>query len=91
MAHFAYKKCHSRFLRIKINIKFHIIALSIKRFNILFNFVRGYSEVRKLPLYTHKETAIYLVYILVKIDDIAMIVRNKFCYLCDDAQFVRAV
>lgn len=49
------------------------------------------AKLLKFPLHTHEEPSVYFVDILVKIDDVAIVVGDELCYLCNDAQLVRAV
>jgi hypothetical protein len=91
MTHLGYEDRHAWTLIAVVETKLHLIALGVERRNVFVDFVAGNEKSLQLPLYAHEEHAVELVYILVKVYDVAFVVGYKFRYFCDDALLVGAV
>ena len=75
----------------EVEAELHLVSLSVERVNIFADFLAGDEEAVQLPLYAHEEHAVLAVYILVKVNDVALVVGNKLGYLRDNALLVGAV
>jgi hypothetical protein len=91
MAHFADEDGHSWALVAKVEIKLHLIALRIERVDVLLYFIAWNKETVKFPFYAHEKHAVLTVYVLVKVDDVTLVVGNKFCYFRNDSLLVRTM
>ena len=91
MTHLADKDSHAWLLIIKIKIEIHVVAYFVERVYDILNLLSWYHEILQIPFQSHKKHAVLTINILVKIDNIAMIVCDKLGYLTDDTLFIRAV
>jgi len=91
MAHLAHEYRHSWTDIAEVEIERHVITLGIQYVDILLDFLTWDEKGFEFPFNTHEESAILVVDILVKVDDVALVVGNKLRYLRDDALLVRAM
>jgi hypothetical protein len=91
MTHLGYEDRHAWTLIAVVETKLHLIALGIEGGNIFVEFIARNKESLEFPFYSHEEHAIYLVYVLVKIDDVSSVVGDKLSYFRNDTLLVRAV
>ena len=91
VTHFRYENGHSWTFIAVVQAKLHLIALGIKCCDVIIEFVTRNEKSVKFPLYAHEKHSFYLVYILIKVNDVSFIIRNKLSYLRDDTLLVRAV
>ena len=91
MAHFANKNCHSWTFVTKIQFTRHLVALSIQCIDVFLNFIAWNQEMLQFPFNTHKKHAVLLVHILVKVNDISLIICNKSGYLRNNSLLVRTM
>jgi hypothetical protein len=91
MTHLGYEDGHAWTLIAVVETKLHLIALGIEGGNIFVEFIARNKESLEFPFYSHEEHAIYLVYVLVKIDDVSSVVGDKLSYFRNDTLLVRAV
>ena len=91
MAHLRHEYRHPRALVAVIEREFHLIALRIKRRDIVVKFVARNEETFEFPFYTHEKHTVYLIHILVEVDNITFIISDKLSHFRDDTLLVRAV
>ena len=77
VTHFRDEYCHTGALVAVIEREFHLVALGIERGDIVIEFVARNQKAFEFPFYAHKEHAVYLVDILVEVDDVAFVVGDK--------------
>ena len=82
---------HPRTLVAVIEREFHLVALSIKRSNIVIKLVAWNKETFKFPFYAHEEHAVYLVHILIEVNNITFVIGYEFCHLRYNALLVGTV
>ena len=91
MAHFRHEDRHPRALVAVIQAELHLVALCIERRDVVVKLVARNEESFELPFYSHEKHALHLVHILVEIDDVSLIIRNKFRNLRNDTLLIRAM
>lgn len=91
MGHLAHEECHARLDIAEVKIGCHVVALAVECVDILSNLIARDKEALEFPFHTHEEHLINLVYILVKVDDITIVVCYEFCNLCNDTLLVRTM
>ena len=91
VAHFADEDSHTRFAIGEIEIANHLITLCIERIDIFKNLVARNEKLFQIPFNAHEEHAILSVNILIEIENVAMVVCDKLCYLRNDARLVGTV
>ena len=82
---------HTWFYIREIKAKIHFIFLPVESSEIIFNFLLRNQKVFQFPFNTHKEYVLYMVYILIQIDNISFVYRNKVCHFRKDSRFVGTV
>ena len=85
------ENCHTRFYIRKIKAEIHFVLLAVKCSEIIFNLFLGNQQVFQFPFNTHEEDVLYMIYILIQIDNISFVYRNKVCHFCKDSRFVGTV
>ena len=85
------ENCHTRFYIRKIKAEIHFVLLAVKCSEIIFNLFLGNQKVFQFPFNTHEEDVFYMVYILIQIDNISFVYRNKVCHFRKDSRFVGTV
>ena len=91
VAHFADKNGHTWRFVAKVEVKCHLIAMGIKRLdNVVKLFTRN-EKLVELPFDAHEKHVVDVIDVLVKIDDVALVVRNKACNLGNDARRIGAM
>ena len=78
MAHLRDEDGHAGPLVAVIEAELHLVALGIERGNVVVDLLPGNEETVQFPLYAHEEHAVLTVNILIEIDDVALVVGNKF-------------
>ena len=91
MGHLGHKDSHTRFHVREVEAEVHLILLRIERGKVVVNLLLRHQEVGQFPFYTHKEDVLHMVHILVQVDDITFVHRDKICHFCQDARTVGAV
>ena len=91
MAHLTYEQSHARLHIVEVNVELHLISWTVQCLNILFNLLWRDGELGKLPLHTHEEAAVNLVHILVKVNNVTVIICNELGDICNNTQLIRAM
>ena len=91
VAHLADEDSHAWALVIKVKVERHTVTLGIEGVYIFLNFLSGNKKSLQFPFYTHEKHAVLMVNILVKIDDVALVVGDEFGYFRNNALLVGAV
>ena len=91
MAHLAHEECHSRTLVAEVQLKLHLITLTVESLYVFLQFLVGNGEIIQLPLHSHEETVVHRVHILVEINDVTIIIGDETCHLRYDALLVRTM
>ena len=81
MAHLANEYCHARLDVVEIQVERHLVTRRVQRLEIVLQLFARYDEAVKLPLKPHEEHAVLPVDILVKVDDVSVVVRYELRYL----------
>ena len=77
MAHFRHENRHSWTFVAEIQLTCHLVSLGIKRIDVFLDFFTRNQEFLQFPFNSHKKHAVLFVYILVKVYDIALVIRDK--------------
>ena len=91
VAHLADEQSHARTLIAVIQAELHLIALGIQRSDIIIDFLAWNLEPFQFPFYTHEEHPLYLIDILIQINDVSLVIRYKLCYVRNDTLLVGAM
>ena len=81
MGHLWNKDSHTRFCIGEIETEIHLIFLCIQSGKIILNLFLRHQKIFQFPFNTHKKDILYMVYILIQIDNITFIHRYKVCFL----------
>ena len=91
VAHLADEDSHAWLHVVEVEAACHLVFLCIERVDIFLYLVSWNEEVVEFPFYAHEEHAVLMIYILVKINDVSLIVGDKPCYFRDYARLVGAM
>ena len=91
VAHLRDEDSHAWLLVAVVQAELHLIALGVERRDVFVDLVAGNQETLQFPLNAHEEHAVKLVYVLVKVDDVTLIVSNKLRHFCNNTLLVRAM
>ena len=86
-----YENSHTWFYIREIKTKIHFIFLPVECSEIIFNFFLWNQKIFQFPFNTHEEDVLYMIYILIQIDNISFVYRNKVCHFRKDSRFVGTV
>ena len=75
-----YENSHTWFYIREIKTKIHFIFLPVECSEIIFNFFLWNQKIFQFPFNTHEEDVLYMIYILIQIDNISFVYRNKVCH-----------
>jgi hypothetical protein len=85
VTHLAHENGHTGLHVVEIQIERHLKTFRIQHSDALVYLVPGNEETIEFPFNTHKEDTILAVNMLVQIHNIALVVRDEFGYLTNDA------
>ena len=91
MAHLAHEDGHARPFVVEVEVECNAIFLRIKRLYVIGYLATWNEKVFQFPFYAHEEHSVFSVNILVKVDDVAMVVGNELGDFRDDARLVWAM
>ena len=91
MTHLRHEDGHPRTLVAVVEREFHLIALGVERSDVVVKLVARDEEALQFPFDAHEEHAFHLVHILIQVDDVSFVIRDKFRHFRDDTLLIRAV
>ena len=91
MAHLRNEDGHAWTLVAIIEAELHLIALCVEGCDVFVNLIAWNQEAVEFPFYSHEEHAVLTVNILIKVNNISLVVGNKFRHFRDDALLIGAV
>ena len=91
VAHFAHEDSHARRFVAEIEIIRHLIALGVECPDDVVQLFARNEEVLQLPFDAHEKHIVQMIDILVEIDDVAVVIRDKARDLRNDPRGVGAM
>jgi len=85
MAHLAHENGHARTLITEIKVASHLVSLCVKRVDVFIDLVARDEEILQFPFDPHEKHPVFPIYVLVQINDISLVVRNKLRDFRNDA------
>ena len=89
--HFGDEDGHPRFLVREVEAEAHVVLLCIECGEVVVNLLLWNQEILQFPLDAHEEDVLHMVYVLVQVDNVPLVHRNKVRHLRQYARFVGAV
>ena len=89
--HFRNEDRHLRLRARKIEPEGHLVFLRIERIKIVLDLLFRNQKTVQIPAYTHEKHVFGMVYVLVEVNDIAFVYRDKVRNFCQNTLFVRAI
>ena len=91
VTHLADENCHTRTLVAVVQAEFHLITLRIQCSYVIIYLVARNHKPFEFPFYTHEKHALYLINILIQINNVTLVISNKLCHLRDNTLLVGAM